>query len=320
MQVAEIGSFHIGGRSVTLTGLPPHRLVLTQGAPAADFPSDGDFETGQMYVQYVRLAAPRGRYPLLLWHGGGMTGVTWETKPDGAPGWQSFFLNAGHDVYVSDAMERGRASWSRFPEVYADTPHFRSKQEAWELFRFGPPGSYATDPSARRPYPTGLFPADAFDQFARQIVPRWAGHDVPTQAAYDALVQRVGPCVIMTHSQGGAFGFTAALHAPDLVRAVIAIEPSGVPSGADVATLRDVPHLLVLGDHLQDSALWASLLPNVQRYFGALAHQGGVAEMLDLPALGIAGNSHFPMMDRNSDQVAGLVQAWMQRQGLMGMT
>ena len=70
-----------------------------------------------MYVQYVKLAQPRGRVPLLLWHGGGLSGVTWETKPDGKPGWQQFFLNAGDDVYVSDAVERGRASWARYPEI-----------------------------------------------------------------------------------------------------------------------------------------------------------------------------------------------------------
>ena len=74
----------------------------------------------------------------MLWHGGGLTGVTWETKPDGKPGWQMFFLNAGHDVYVSDAVERGRASWARYPEIFKTEPLFRTKKEAWEVFRIGP--------------------------------------------------------------------------------------------------------------------------------------------------------------------------------------
>ncbi len=317
MDVEEIGSFHIGGRTVTLSGLPPRRMRLTPSAPEREFPSDGDHETGQMYVQYVRLISARARYPLLMWHGGGMTGVTWETKPDGGMGWQWFFLNAGHDVFISDAMERGRAGWSRFPEVYPEAPHFRSKREAWELFRFGPEGSYATDPAARRAFPGQLFPVAAFDAFSRQMVPRWACHDVPTQAAYDALVRRVGPCVIMTHSQGGHFGFTAALHAPELVRAVIAIEPSGAPSGVDVAAMRPIPHLIVMGDYSRESPFWMGLMPVIEQYRGALEARGGVAERMDLPALGIRGNSHFPMMDRNSDQVAGLIQGWMEKRGLM---
>jgi pimeloyl-ACP methyl ester carboxylesterase len=247
INVREIGSFHIGGEAVTLSGLPPKTMVLAHGSPARPYSADGDFETGQMYAQYVRLEAPRARYPLLLWHGGGMTGAAWETKPDGGAGWQSYFLHAGHDVFVSDAVERGRASWSRYPEIYRDEPHFRSKQECWELFRFGPPGSYAV----RTPYPGALFPIDCFDQFQKQIVPRWGSNDTPTQAAYDALVRKVGPSVVMTHSQGGAFGLRAALQAPETVRAVIAVEPSGAPDpdAVDMATLRRVPHLLVLGDY-----------------------------------------------------------------------
>lgn len=315
INVREIGSFHIGGGQVSLTGLPARQMVLTQGAAPRIFTSDGDFETGQMYAQYVRLQEPSARYPLLMWHGGGMTGATWETKPDGNPGWQSWFLNAGHDVFVSDAVERGRASWSRYPEIYPDEPHFRSKQECWEIFRFGPPGSYP----ARTAYPGTLFPVDCFDQFAKQIVPRWGSNDASTQAAYDALVGRVGPCVVMTHSQGGAFGFSAALHAPTIVRAVIAIEPSGAPdpSGLDLTALRGVPHLMVIGDNVAGDPMWPDMLARTKRYLGAMREAGCVADVLDLPSAGMPGNSHFPMMDRNSDAVAALVQDWMQRQGLI---
>jgi pimeloyl-ACP methyl ester carboxylesterase len=315
IQVRDIGSFHIGGAPVTLTGLPPKRLVLTPGMGVREFPADGDFETGQMYAHYVRLKAPLARYPLLMWHGGGMTGATWETKPDGDPGWQSWFLNAGHDVFVSDAVERGRAGWSRFPEIYPEEPHFRSKRESWGLFRFGPADSYRT----RAGWPDGQFPLDHFDQFAKQVVPRWACNDLLTQAAYDALVRKVGPNVVMTHSQGGAFGFTAALHAPDLVRAVVTIEPSGAPDPGtvDVSLLRGVPHLLVLGDHIEADPFWQAIVARVLQYFDAVRAAGGAADVIDLPALGIRGNSHFPMMDQNSGRVAGLVQDWMTRQGLM---
>ena len=190
---------------------------------------NGDFHTGQMYVQYVKLTNPKARYPLLLWHGGGLTGVTWETKPDGQPGWQMYFLNAGHDVYVSDAVERGRASWSRYPEVYSGEPVFRTKKEAWEAFRIGPDSSYATDPVERKVHPGQRFPIAAFDVFAMQSVPRWVTNDAKTQAAYNALVAKVCPCVIVVHSQGGNFGFNAALAAPDKVKALIAVEPSGAP-------------------------------------------------------------------------------------------
>ena len=38
--------------------------------------------------------------------GGGLTGVTWETTPDGRPGWQMFFLRAGHDVWVEEQTDK----------------------------------------------------------------------------------------------------------------------------------------------------------------------------------------------------------------------
>ena len=38
---------------------------------------------------------------------------------------------------------------------------------------------------------------------------------------------------------------------------------------------------------------------------------------LELPERGITGNTHMMMMDRNSDQIAGLIQGWMAEQGLM---
>jgi pimeloyl-ACP methyl ester carboxylesterase len=42
-----------------------------------------------------------------------------------------------------------------------------------------------------------------------------------------SLTLSLGPCPYM-HSQGGNFGFTAALNAPDKIKALVAVEPSGV--------------------------------------------------------------------------------------------
>ncbi|MBI2525543.1 MAG: esterase [Candidatus Rokubacteria bacterium] len=319
IEIAEIGSFHVGGRQVTLSGLPKREIVFTPGSPPFVVDPNGDFEAEQMYVQYIQLTAPRAKYPLLLWHGGGLTGVTWESKPDGRPGWQMFFLRAGHSVYVSDAVERGRASWARYPEIFKTEPFFRTKKEAWELFRIGPKGSYATDPAKRVAHPGQQFPTSAFDQFTKQGVPRWATTDAATQVAYDALVQKVCPCVVLVHSQGGNFGFNAALKAPEKVKAVVAIEPSGAPDPAKVAvaSLKGVPHLFVWGDYLDTQELWMKIMPNVTRYRDALRTTGGTAEWLDLPKAGIAGNTHMLMMDGNSDQVATRIQDWMAKQGLM---
>lgn len=122
LQVQEVGSMHVGGKEVTLSGLPVREIASTAGASPRKADSNGDFETGQMYAQYVKLVSPRAKHPMLMIHGGGLTGAMWETTPDGRPGWQMYFLKAGHDVYTADTVERGRAFWSRFPEIYQGEP------------------------------------------------------------------------------------------------------------------------------------------------------------------------------------------------------
>jgi pimeloyl-ACP methyl ester carboxylesterase len=49
------------------------------------------------------------------------------------------------------------------------------------------------------------------------------------QAAATALLDRIGPAIILTHSQSGPFGWLIADARPQLVKAILAIEPSGPP-------------------------------------------------------------------------------------------
>ena len=73
---------------------------------------NGTYQVEQMYVQYFLAQNRKGKLPLLLWHGGGLSGVTYETKPDGGEGWLTYFIRRGWDTYISDAMERGRSGWT----------------------------------------------------------------------------------------------------------------------------------------------------------------------------------------------------------------
>lgn len=320
LQVHEIGSFHVGGNMVSLSGMAPRMRVSTARGAVHPIDPNGEMIVGQMYVQYVKLASPRSEHPLLLWHGGGMTGVNWETTPDGRAGWQMYFLKAGFDVFVSDAVERGRASWAPYPEVYSDAPYFRTAREAWEeTFRFGPAGSWSVDPAQRHSHEGLRFPAAHMEAFMNQFVPRWGSNDVLTQHAYDALVARLDSSIILTHSQGGNFGFKASLRAPDRIRAVISLEPSGAPDPDqyDPAPLRDVPHLFIWGDYLDRHSFWINSIPNVRRWYEALTAAGTDTQWVDLPACGIVGNSHALMADDNSDAIAKIVLNWIRERGLV---
>jgi len=318
--VREIGSVYVGGELVTLSGLPIRELVSAPGGPVHRADPNGEIAAGQMYAHYVRLAEPRGPVPVMMWHGGGMSGANWEATPDGRQGWEMRFLRAGLDVYVCDSVERGRASWAPYPYVYASEPFFRTAREAWEVtFRFGPTGSWDPAPARRVTHPGLRFPVDAFDQFMKQSMPRWATNDDATQAAYDALVARVGESVLVAHSQGGHFALKAALAAPDGIRAVVLLDASGAPdpSVADAARLREVPHLFVWGDFLDRHAFWVGTVPPVRRWYDALRDAGVDAEWAELPARGVHGNSHALMMDDNSDQIADMVLDWLHTRDLV---
>ena len=317
--VDSIGSFHVGGAPVKLEALPMREIVTTPGTPPMKVDPNGDFHSGQMYVQHIKLKEPAARYPMLMWHTGGITGASWESKPDGKPGWMQFYLRRGFDVYVSDAVERGRATFSRFPEIYKSEPIYRDKKEAWEIFRIGVPGSYASNPSARRANDGQLFPLGAFDTMQMQMAPRWATNGDATQAAYNALVQRVCPCVIMAHGQAGSFAFNAAIANPDKVKAIVAIEPAFAPKPGHpgIGKLKTVPHLLVWGDFLDTNPTWVDHVKELQQYHEALKAAEVPVEWLDLPAAGVKGNTHMIMMDSNSDAVATRIQAWLSKHKIM---
>jgi pimeloyl-ACP methyl ester carboxylesterase len=295
LAVDEIGSFHIGGRSVSL--------------PV------GDLEVEQMYVHYVRLVSPSAKYPLLMWHGAGATGVVWETTPDGRPGWQMFFLRAGYDVFVSDAVERGRASWAPYPEVFKTAPEFFGKQGIWDIVRLGAPEDYNTDPGKRVAHPGHQFPLAALDQLSKSLVPLWRTNNEVIQRAYDALIERVGPCVLIVCSQSGQFGLSAALAASEKIKALVLLEPVTIPHAVNlnVETMVKVPHLFVWGDFIDRHAFWPPRFQAAAAYRDRLRATGGVAEWFELPKMGIHGNGHTPMLDSNSDQVAELVRGWLNK-------
>ena len=89
-------------------------------------------------------------------------------------------------------------------------------------------------------------------------------------------------------------------------------------SAAQLATLAKIPTLVMFGDHLGDvtgggPANWAQSFASCKTFVDQLKKAGGDATMMHLPELGIKGNSHMLMQDRNSDQLADLVIAWIDR-------
>ena len=68
---------------------------------------------------------------------------------------------------------------------------------------------------------------------------------------------------------------------------------------------------------MEEYSFWQSVLKRQESFRQGLMAAGGRGDLLVLPQRGIRGNSHMLMMDRNSDQVAGLIQRWLAQQGLL---
>lgn len=315
LRVRSMSGFHVGGRSLSVRGEATRPMFTAAGVPAATVDPNGDIEIGQLYAHQVRLDNPRTQAPVVFWPGGGLSGVCYEGTPDGRAGWQERFLRDGYDTVVCDPVGGGRAPSARYPEVYPSEPLFRSKAEIWDIFRIGPGSGYATDPGSRAAYPGTRFPVDAFDQSMRQVIPRYKLSDELRLPAYDALFERLGRGILLSHSASGPDAFATVVGNPDRVVAHIAVEPSGsaVPAGTDLSPIKHIPHLVIWGDRIDDepAAGWRDLWKSTREYTDRLQTAGGNVTWIDLPASGITGNTHMSMWDDNSDQIAGLILRWL---------
>jgi pimeloyl-ACP methyl ester carboxylesterase len=308
VRVAEMGHLVVGGAPISVRGAATRLRVRATGLPPELVDPNGDFTPGATYVRFIRLEAPRHKLPILLLPGGGLSGAVYETTPDGRPGWEPFFLRAGYSVFTADLQQTGRSPWSRYPEINREEPVFRDRAFLWETFRIGRPGSYG---DGMRPFAGTQFPVTAFDAFATLAAPRFRSPRDVEVATFDAIIQRVCPCILLSHSAAGGPALAAAERRPDMVRAVIAVEPSSVPE----QPRRSSPALLVWGDFLsadQTESSWAEEVIASRRFVQARSAE---ATFIDLPALDIHGNSHLLMSDLNSDKVADLIDDWIRRCG-----
>ena len=208
--IARRGFFYVGGSYV---GEPGKQLMHSQ-----------------MYVEVLTPRHPLQRYPLALIHGAAQTATNWMGTPDGRPGWADYFVGQGYTVYMVDQPARGRSPW--LPEVDGKLATFTA--EAIES-RFTAPEVFKLWPQAKlhSQWPgTGRIGDPVFNAFYATQVPYLADNAQTqrlNQQAVAALLDRVGPAIILTHSQSGPFGWLIADARPKLVKAVVAVEPAGPP-------------------------------------------------------------------------------------------
>lgn len=188
----------------------------------------GTLASNQMYVQYQIPAERRHEYPIVMVHGGGGQGTDFLHTPDGRQGWATWFLMQGYAVYVVDRPGHGRSPY--FPETLGPMAPPMSYEMARSLFAepdpataFWPRAGMATQWPA-----TGEEREACLDQtLAAQgpLIADMAHTHTLMQECGAALLDRIGPAILMTHSMGAPFGWLTADARPGLVKAIVAIEP-----------------------------------------------------------------------------------------------
>ena len=310
LTIARQGSLEAGGETVFCT-------TNDGGDPLSTRWPKGRVRVSHVYASYQYPFEQKYKYPILFNPGGGHTARVYDTTPDGREGWLNMFIRKGWDVYVSDAVERGRAGFAS-ADVWPSEPIFLNYADPFERFRIGDgEGSWNADPAKRRVLPGNQFPVEAYDNYMRQAVPRWLSTDKAVVDAYVALVDKVCPCVLLLHSQGGAFGFRVAEQRPDKVKAIVAVESATAGDAGKAAALKNTPTLMLFGDYVDQHPRWAAYKKIDLEYAAAVRAGGGTVDVINLPDIGIKGNSHMLMQDKNNAEIADVIQIWMVGKGLV---
>lgn len=324
--------------------------------------------SGHLYAEFQIPSRQTHPLPIVMVHGGSQSGTNFTGTPDGREGWAQFFLREGYAVYVVDQPGRGRAAYEA--DAYGRLTKLDPQTTQQ---RFVAPERYNLWPQAHlhTQWPGQGVPGDdVFDQFFASQLPSIEDYAHQQQLNRDALVallDKIGPAILLTHSQSGAFGWPVADARPNLVRAIVAVEPNGPPfygienTGAP-AWFRDAPTMinkwgitavpLTYAPSLATPAdlapvrqekpdapdlvrCWlqktpAHSLPNLAKvptlivtseasYHAPYDHctvkylqQAGVRpKWIKLPDVGIRGNGHMMMLEKNNMEIAAVMARWL---------
>src|SRR5258705_2346009 len=325
--------------------------------------------SGQVYVEYQIPRRKTQPYPIVIIPGAAQTATNFTGTPDGRDGWAQFFLRRGFAVYIADQPGRSRSGYQadvNGPQAYPDVVRVQQRFTAPEKFNLWPQARLHTQ------WPgTGTAGDPNFDQFFASQVPFVQKPEVIqalNRDALAALIDKLGPVILMTHSQSGAYGWEAVDQRPNMVKALIQAEPSAPPvhdveflgapewfrDGARTRTwgltaipityappAKDASELTFERQEKADgpylARCWlqkepARHLPNLQKlpiaivtgeasFHGPYEHwvvkfleQAGVhPTWLNLGAMGIHGNGHMMMLEKNTDQIADVIEKWVRK-------
>jgi pimeloyl-ACP methyl ester carboxylesterase len=208
IRTIERGVFFSGGRPDDIAAGPPFK--------------------GQMYVQYDIPAAKRFPFPIVFIHGSYQSGVNYLSTPDGREGWYYWFLRRGFPVYLVDQVGHGRSG----PNAEMGQLSAISKRRVERLFTHPSSALLWPEAALHTQWPGGGAREANLHQFLASQQSSYQDNrrmDELNRDALLSLLDRIGPAVLLTHSRASTFGWLVADARPDLVSAIISVEPHGPP-------------------------------------------------------------------------------------------
>jgi pimeloyl-ACP methyl ester carboxylesterase len=347
LSIAKQGHFFVGGKYVD--------------------GKDGPVMAGHAYVEFQIPQELKHPYPIVMIHGCCTAGGSFTGTPDGRDGWAQYFLSKGYAVYVMDQVGRGRSAYVE--AVYGpNNPRAPKSTErdfvAYEKYNLFPQAHLHTQ------WPgNGTVGDPLFDQFQAEMLPDIKDRtlrEVLNRDAGVALLDKIGPAILMPHSQSGAYVWLMTDARPALVKGLLMIE-AGTSSFYDVVyvgapdwfkdgelskpygltrtplayapPVSDPKEIAIVRQDKPDAPdlvrCWlqkepARQLVNLKNIPVLMLHaeasfamptahcnaaflkQAGIdVDFVRLADLGIHGNGHFMMLEKNNLQIADVIAGWM---------
>jgi hypothetical protein len=280
------------------------------------------------YVEY-QIPVKARAVSLVMWHSS--AAKVWQNRWDGGEGYQSIFLRRGFPVYLWDGPRVGRGNWGC--ENYTFKSETGRDQQNFVAWRLG--AKYLEW------FPGVQFPTNdpkAWDQATRARYDEFdtvKNAQLETDAAAKAIDQ-IGPSVLVTNSAGGWRAMLTALKTKsDNIKAIVAYENPGYifPEGqgpqlepgpfgpvyvpmSEFKKLTRIPIQFVWGDNIEKSPVWTKYLGWCKQFVALVNANGGHAEILQLPSVGLKGNTHIAFADLNNVAVADQLSAFLRRNKL----
>jgi hypothetical protein len=306
-------------------------VIARQGAFAVGGTILGDAAASSLHCDHgavdYQIPANSRAVSLLMWHSA--SARAWQNRWDGGEGFQSIFLRRGFPVYLWDGPRVGRANWGCAETAYVPGPD--RDQQNFLAWRFG---------AAYPQWFDGVqFPTDDPEAWNQATRSRYQEFDAVTNAQLEsdaaaALADRIGPTVALTNSAGGLRAILTALKS-DNIKGIVAYENVGYvypegegPGGAqgpfgpvevpleEFRKLTRVPMQMVWGDNLDKTDRYTGAVEQSKLFVELINKYGGNAEVVMLPDEGLVGNTHIPFADLNNVEVADLLSAFLEANGL----